>query len=118
MYFEDKSVKNDSMLLICVVGYICFSSLGVLVIPWTLIGELLPIEVKGKLGGFIVSIAYLLMFGVVKLFPYVLDYLGMQQIFLLFAVNSLIGVLFTYNYLPETLGKSFDEIEMFFTKIE
>lgn len=64
----------------------------------------------------IISIAYLLMFGVVKLFPYIMDWMGIQQIFYLFAFNSFIGVLFTYVYLPETLGKSFKEIEMFFVR--
>lgn len=54
------------------------------------------------------------MFGAVKVFPYIMDYLGAQQIFYLFAINSFIGVLFTYAYLPETLGKSFKEIESFF----
>lgn len=71
---------------------------------------------KGKLGGLIVSIAYLLMFGVVKVFPFILDAIGTQCTFLLFAVNSLIGVIFTYFYLPETLGKSFKEIEMSFVR--
>lgn len=69
---------------------------------------------KGKLGGLVISIAYVLMFCVVKMFPFVMDYLGIEKVFYLFAVNSLIGVLFTYFFLPETLGKSFKEIEMFF----
>lgn len=56
------------------------------------------------------------MFSVVKIFPYIMDWLGMQQIFYLFALNSLIGVAFTYVYLPETLGKSFKEIEMVFVR--
>ncbi|XP_055316513.1 facilitated trehalose transporter Tret1-like isoform X2 [Sitodiplosis mosellana] len=116
MYYENTAIKNDFILLVCVLGYVCCSSLGVLVIPWTLIGELFPIEVKGKLGGLIISIAYMLMFSVVKLFPYIMDWLGMQQIFYLFALNSFIGVLFTYAYLPETLGKSFKEIEMYFVR--
>lgn len=56
------------------------------------------------------------MFGVVKIFPYIMDHMGTQHIFYLFAVNSFMGVIFTYVYLPETLGKSFKEIEMFFVR--
>lgn len=148
LYYENTAIKNDYILLICVLGYVCSSSLGVLVIPWTLIGELLPIEVsikesltrtlhiiflivtfqikyeinhksfilkvKGKLGGVIISIAYVLMFGVVKLFPYIMDWMSIQHIFFIFTINSLMGVLFTYAFLPETLGKSFKEIELCF----
>lgn len=69
---------------------------------------------KGKLGGLVISIAYVLMFCVVKMFPFVMDNLGIEKVFYLFAVNSLMGVVFTYFFLPETLGKSFKEIEIFF----
>lgn len=55
------------------------------------------------------------MFFVVKIFPFTIDWVGTQGVFYIFAVNSLIGVLFTYIFVPETLGKSFKEIEMYFT---
>lgn len=125
--------QDDYILLIFILGYVCTSSVGVLVIPWTLIGELFPIEVsyycfgnihqsqfrfyvqvKGKLGGFIISIAYVMMFVVVKTFPYLLDIFGPREIFFSFALNSFLGAIFTYYYLPETIGKNFAEIEKFF----
>lgn len=37
--------KRQIYLLIMILSYIAFSSLGVMVLPWTLISELFPIEV-------------------------------------------------------------------------
>jgi SP family facilitated glucose transporter-like MFS transporter 8 len=100
--------------VVCVLLYICFCSLGVLVIPWTLIGELLPIQIRGIGGGFMVGFAYILMFGVVKSFPFTLDITGTEGIFFLFSFMSLAGVAFVYVFLPETLGKTLQEIEDYF----
>lgn len=100
--------------VLCVLLYVCFCSLGVLVIPWTLIGELLPIKIRGIGGGFMVGIAYILMFGVVKTFPFALDITGAEGIFFFFSFMSLVGVAFVYIFLPETLGKTLQEIEDYF----
>lgn len=61
------------------------------------------------------SVAYILMFGVVKSFPYVMEYLGAENLFYIFSFNCLCGVIFTYIYIPETLGKTFEEIAVFFS---
>lgn len=66
---------------------------------------------KGKLGGVIIAAVYVMMFGVVKVFPYAMDWLGVQGIFYVFATNSFVGTVFVFIYLPETLGKSFEQIE-------
>lgn len=132
--FDPNGQSNDVLVLICILAYVCFSSLGFLVIPWTLIGELLPFEVRhtplwipykslisflqfqvrGKLSGFVISITYIMMFFVIKIFPFALDCFELRGIFYIFSCNCLMAVLLIYWFLPETLGKSFSEIQAVF----
>lgn len=102
------------LLLVIILFYVCASSLGFLVIPWTMIGEMLPISVRGIGTGFMISAAYLMMFAVVKSYPYALGAVGSQGVFTFFSATSFVGTCFIYFYLPETLGKTFSEIEKHF----
>lgn len=105
---------NGHISLACILGYVFFGTVGFMVIPWTLIGELLPVKVRGKLGSLLIGLAYVYMFGVVKLFPALLGVVDLKWVFCGFSVVNLVGVGYTYWFLPETLGKRFSEIESFF----
>ncbi|KAK4877809.1 hypothetical protein RN001_010315 [Aquatica leii] len=112
LYLKDGTERYDQYVpLICILSYVCMGSIGYLLIPWTLIGELLPIEARGKLGSFLVGLAYIYMFGVLKAFPYLLDVVSLSTIFCIFAIVNIIGICFVQYFLPETLGKRFSEIE-------
>lgn len=63
------------------------------------------------MGGLIIGAAYLIMFGTVRIFPFALDWLGAEGIFFVFSTTSFIGVVFIYIFLPETFGKTLEEIE-------
>lgn len=106
--------QNITVILVCILCYVCFSALGVLMIPWTLIGELLPIRVRAKLGGAIVAFAYVLMFITVKTFPVIIQSIEARGVFYLFSATTFVATIFVFCALPETLGKSFEEIEMNF----
>lgn len=58
-----------------------------------------------------ISFAYLLMFATVKMFIYVLDAIGMSYILLFLSITSMVSVIYVYFFIPETLGKTFEEIE-------
>lgn len=111
-----KDQEEDNVTLICILGYVCFSAIGFLVIPWTLIGELLPLRVRGVLSGVLVAIAYIIMFAIVKVFPFLLASLNIQIIFFGMGVVNLLAVCFVFFFLPETFGKTFAEIEKYFQK--
>lgn len=107
---------STDLVLVFVLIYVCMSSLGFAVIPWALIGELFPIFCRGSLTGFIISITYVVMFFIVKIYPSILVIFGLDGVFIFFSITSFIGVVVVYFFLPETLGKSFVDIEKCFTK--
>ncbi|XP_029659755.1 facilitated trehalose transporter Tret1-like isoform X1 [Formica exsecta] len=111
---EETMVDQKWLLLFFVLSYICTSTFGFINIPWTLIGELLPVSIRGIGGGLMVSFAYIMMFVVVKSYPYILKSMSIEGIFFFFSFISLIGTAFVYFFLPETLGKSFSDIEQYF----
>lgn len=67
------------------------------------------------MSGVLVLIAYNFMFFAVKFFPYLLNMYGMEVMFYLFAISSLVFCIFVHYFLPETYGKSLNDIQEYFT---
>lgn len=66
-------------------------SVGFLVVPWTMIGELYPMKVRGILGGLTTCSAHLCVFIVVKTYPFLSHVIGKHGCFIMYGVISLIG---------------------------
>lgn len=99
-----------------VMMYVFCSSVGVLVFPWTMICELLSTPVRAVGGCMLVAYAYLIMFVVLKTFPYVMDAVSMPHVYLMFGAVSMSMAVYVHFVVPETFGKSFLEIENYFTR--
>ncbi|CRK98490.1 CLUMA_CG011847, isoform A [Clunio marinus] len=124
---HDNNVTSDSLssssasnyiLLLCVLSYMLFASVGILIIPWTLISELYSIKYKATFGGTSVAVAYILMSIVLKIFPFALETFSISIIFAIFGGVSLTTAIFIYFYLPETHRKTFAEIEQSFMGVK
>lgn len=108
---------NGVVPVICMMMYIFTSTLGYLVIPFAMVGEVFPSKVKDILAGLTVAIGYVFSAITVKTYPDMQSQMDMHGVFLFFAIVSLVGVIFILFFLPETKGKTLREIEdMFSTK--
>ncbi|KAG5684150.1 hypothetical protein PVAND_013391 [Polypedilum vanderplanki] len=98
------------------LAYIVTSTFGFLTIPFTMLPELFPQRVRGITAGLTVCVAYFMSFLAIKSYPSLLQLIGNDMIFLLYGIVSLLGTLFVHFILPETKGKSLQEIENLFKR--
>ncbi|CAG9560690.1 unnamed protein product [Danaus chrysippus] len=92
-----------------------FCTLGYLIVPWIMIGEVYPTQVRGIIGGMTTCAAHLSIFTVVKTFPYLKHALYDYGTFGLYGAMSIAGMVFFYFFLPETKGRTLQEIEDYFS---
>ncbi|XP_071454727.1 trehalose transporter 1-like protein isoform X2 [Hetaerina americana] len=101
--------------IICLFGFTITSTLGYLVVPWVMIGEVFPTRVRGILGGVTTCAAHLSVFIVVKTFPFLQHLLTRPGAFCFYGCVSLLGSIFFATLLPETKGRTLQEIEDYFS---
>lgn len=102
--------------LVCILLNVSASMLGMLQIPWLMIGELFPLAVRGIMGGIISSLAYLFIFLTVKFYPMLLQNFQMAGLMSMFSLSAILVSVFAFLYLPETKDKTLFQIERAFIK--
>jgi len=102
--------------LICILMFIAFFASCIGPVFWTLVSEIFPNRIRGKALAFASFTQWIFNFLVVLLFPHFLASVGGAKTFLFLALMSLLQWLFTYLYVPETKGKSLEEIERLWNK--
>lgn len=92
-------------LILYVVGF----SLGLGPIPWLIMGEILPRDVL-ECATLVLGINFLCSFAVMLGFVDISEYLGLSWTFWIFGGLCTIGAVFILITLPETRGKSLEDI--------
>jgi SP family arabinose:H+ symporter-like MFS transporter len=107
---------NANLILIGILGFVaCFAfSLGP--VMWVLLSELYPIKYRGLAIGVIAFINSLISSLVQLVFPWELSNLGSALSFFLFGFVALVGFFMLLKILPETKGKSLEELELKFVR--
>lgn len=105
----------STVSLVCIGGHVGSSMIGFLTLPWVMTSELFPLRFRGPLGGITTSLVQILTFAIIKLYPDLRSLVGMEATMWMFSVVSLLGALFAMTILPETRGRSLDQIESGFS---
>lgn len=113
---EVATTINSTLVLAGILGFIaCFAfSLGP--VMWVLLSELYPLKYRGLAIGVIAFVNSLVSSIIQLIFPWELSNLGNAMSFFLFGFIALIGFFIMLKIVPETKGKSLEEIENEFVK--
>ena len=97
--------------LLSLLVYVAFFSLGWGPLPWLITAELLPVRAKSLAGGLATASNWLFAFVTTKEFEDLEAAVNSYGAFWIFAGVCAVGVAFVFFYVPETKGKSLEEIE-------
>lgn len=104
--------------LLCVTVYMLADPIGLGSIPFLYTAEFFPTEMRSVLSGITVGLSNLELFIVVKTFPNISGQIGSHGTIWIYAGFCFAAVIFTLMAIPETRGKSLEEVESFFGRKE
>ncbi|MFZ1786538.1 MAG: sugar porter family MFS transporter [Ferruginibacter sp.] len=107
---------NPTLILIGILGFVASFAVSLGPVMWVLFSELFPNSIRGLAISFVGFINSAVSFLVQLLFPWELNTLGSAGTFLLYGIFAVLGLLFIIRKLPETKGKSLEELEAILVK--
>ncbi len=102
---------NPTLILIGILGFVASFAISIGPVMWVLFSELFPNRIRGLAISFAGLINSAVSFSVQLVFPWELANIGNASTFLIYGIFAVIGLLFIMRLLPETKGKSLEELE-------
>lgn len=104
-------VINSTVVLIAILAFVASFAISIGPVMWVLFSELFPNKIRAVAISFVGLINSAVSFLVQLVFPWELKYLGSGTTFLIYGLLAVAGLLFVVRVVPETKGKSLEEIE-------
>ena len=113
MLAEPKSASDPAAIitLLCLAGFIVSFAATWGPVVWVMLPEVLPLSVRGTAMGVAVFLNWVANFVVSQTFPVFLKGSGPGPVFLGYAAIGVIAFVFVRTLVPETKGRSLEEIE-------
>nr|WP_192704669.1 sugar porter family MFS transporter [Paenibacillus sp. OAS669] len=102
---------SGPLVLIFILLYVAAFAVSLGPVVWVLLAEIFPNRIRGRATAIASMALWAADYVVSQSFPPMLNSAGPAMTFWIFGIMSLITVLFTWRVVPETKGKSLEEIE-------
>lgn len=118
-HLDEKSVASVSIFpVLCLVVFVVTFNLGFGPVPWLMMGEVFPAQARGIASSVITSINWTFAFVITRTFKGLRETIYDHGVFWLFGGFCVLAFVYVFFKVPETKGKSFDEIRRLFTNDE
>lgn len=107
---------NSMLILISILGFVASFAISIGPVMWVLFSELFPNRIRGLAISFVGLINSAISFLVQLIFPWELAALGSSTTFLIYGIFAALGLVFVLFVVPETKGKSLEELEKMLVK--
>jgi sugar porter (SP) family MFS transporter len=107
---------NPTLILVGILGFIASFAISLGPVMWVLFSELFPLSIKAIAISFVGFVNSMVSAGVQSIFPWELSTLGSSMTFLIYGVFAVFGLVFILWKVPETKGKSLEELEEMLVK--
>jgi len=102
---------SGTVLLCCILGYIACFALSLGPVVWVVMSEIFPTRIRGRAMAVATVCLWCACFLVSQTFPKLLEWAGSTYTFYGYAAMCVIMFVFVAFVLPETKGKTLEEIE-------
>lgn len=102
---------NPKLILFAIIGFVASFAVSIGPVMWVMFSELFPLRVRGLAISFAGFINSGISFLVQLVFPWELATLGSSTTFLIYGIFAVIGLAFILKIVPETKGKTLEELE-------
>lgn len=111
------AIDMDPMLiLIGIIGFVASFAISLGPVMWVLFSELFPLHVRGIAISAVGFVNSAVSAGVQFVFPWELSTIGSAATFLIYGLFAVLGLVFIIFKVPETKGKSLEELEAILVK--
>ncbi|KAI5610388.1 solute carrier family 2, facilitated glucose transporter member 6 [Silurus asotus] len=112
---NNSALTSSTIIPLISIMFIIFGyAMGWGPITWLLMSEILPMAARGVASGLCVLVSWATAFALTQVFMHAVAAYGLFAPFLFFSVICVINIIFTAKCVPETKGRTLEEIENYF----